>query len=73
VHSLCHACGLPLSPAQRQLESYVKGVSCIHCIDRFSEADRVRFADRQRQMELAAARGTVHIGATVGPASAAGP
>ncbi len=62
VHSLCHACGLPLSPAERQLESYVKGVSCIHCIDRFSEADRVRFADRQRQMELAAARGAVHIG-----------
>ena len=70
VHSLCHACGLPLSPAQRQLESYVKGVSCIHCIDRFSEADRARFADRQRQMELAAARGTVHIGAHPVPASA---
>jgi UPF0176 protein len=61
-HSLCHACGLPLSPADRQLESYVQGVSCRHCIDRFSDADRARFAERQHQIELAAARGESHIG-----------
>jgi len=28
-------------------------VSCRHCIDRFSDADRARFAERQRQMERA--------------------
>jgi UPF0176 protein len=54
-HSLCHACGLPLAPADRQLPSYVEGVSCRHCIDRFSDADRARFAERQRQMERARA------------------
>ena len=52
-HGLCHACGLPLSPADRQLESYVEGVSCGHCIERFSDADRARFAERQRQLERA--------------------
>lgn len=52
-HSLCHACGLPLSPADRQHPSYVEGVSCRHCIERFSDADRARFAERQRQMERA--------------------
>jgi UPF0176 protein len=52
-HSLCHACGLPLSPADRQHPSYVEGVSCRHCIERFSDADRARFAERQRQMEQA--------------------
>lgn len=52
-HSLCHACGLPLSPADRQLPSYVEGVSCRHCIERFSDADRARFAERQRQIERA--------------------
>jgi UPF0176 protein len=52
-HSLCHACGLPLAPADCQLPSYVEGVSCRHCIDRFSDADRARFAERQRQMERA--------------------
>ena len=50
-HSLCHACGLPLSPEQRSLPSYIKGVQCLHCIDRFSESDRQRFAMRQRQMD----------------------
>ena len=50
-HRLCHACGLPLSPDQRSLPSYIKGVQCLHCIDRFSESDRARFAMRQRQMD----------------------
>jgi UPF0176 protein len=55
-HSLCHACGLPLSPADRELPSFEQGVSCHHCFERFSEADRRRFRERQRQME--AARGS---------------
>jgi len=61
-HSVCHACGLPLSPADRQLASYVAGVSCRHCLDRFSDADRQRFAERQRQMERARLRGECHLG-----------
>jgi UPF0176 protein len=61
-HSLCHACGLPLSAADRQLESYVEGVSCRHCLDRFSEVDRQRFAERQRQLERARRRGAAHLG-----------
>ena len=51
-HSLCHACGLPLSPADRQLPGYEPGVSCRHCIDRFSDGDRARFRERQRQMQM---------------------
>jgi UPF0176 protein len=51
VHSLCHACGWPLAPADRALASYEQGVSCRHCLDRFSNADRRRFRERQRQME----------------------
>jgi UPF0176 protein len=61
-HSLCHACGLPLSPADREHPSYREGVSCPHCIDRFSDADRERFAERQKQMQLARQRGGRHIG-----------
>ncbi len=69
--SLCHACGLPLSPADRQLDSYVQGVSCRHCRDRFSDADRARFAERQRQSVLAANRGGRHIGAGSGASASA--
>jgi len=52
-HSLCHACGMPLSPEQRALASYIKGVQCLHCVDRFSDADRERFAMRQGQIDRA--------------------
>lgn len=61
-HTLCHACGLPLAPADRKLESYVAGVSCRYCLDRFSDGDRKRFAERQRQIERAEARGVKPIG-----------
>ncbi|WP_398324726.1 rhodanese-related sulfurtransferase [Vulcanococcus sp.] len=71
-YSLCHACGLPLSPMDRELASYREGVCCVHCIERFSDGDRARFAERQRQMQLARERGGQHIGARVAAASAAG-
>jgi UPF0176 protein len=61
-YALCHACGLPVSLAQQALPSYVRGVSCCHCLERFSDADRERFAERQRQMEWARRRGEQHIG-----------
>jgi UPF0176 protein len=40
-------------------------VSCPHCITRFSDADRARFAERQRQLQLARGRGEAHIGAAM--------
>ncbi|MGC6483065.1 MAG: rhodanese-related sulfurtransferase [Synechococcus sp.] len=55
IHRLCHACGLPLTPEQRHLESYIRGVQCLHCVDRFTDADRLRFAERQRQLDQAKA------------------
>ena len=64
-YRLCHACGLPLSPADRDHPAYREGVSCPHCIARFSDADRARFAERQRQLQLARGRGQAHIGAAM--------
>ena len=61
-YSLCHACGLPVSPEQRLEPSYREGISCPHCVERFSDADRQRFAERQRQMQLARERGQQHLG-----------
>ena len=65
VHSLCHACGRPVSPTDRLVASYEEGVSCPHCVEQFTEADRERFRERQRQMERARQRGQCHIGATM--------
>ncbi|MFN9645109.1 MAG: rhodanese-related sulfurtransferase [Cyanobacteriota bacterium] len=61
-HSLCHACRLPLSPADRLHPSYVAGVRCPHCADQRSAADRDRYAERQRQQARASASGERHLG-----------
>ena len=50
-YSLCFACGLPLAADDLTHAAYREGVSCHHCIDRFSDGDRARFAERQRQLE----------------------
>jgi len=70
-HSLCHGCRMPLSPADRQLPNYEKGVSCRHCVDRLAPEDRERFSERQRQVVLARRRGEAHIGRLFEPGSEA--
>jgi len=61
-HTLCHACREPLGPEDLRSDHFVPGVSCPHCHDRFSEADRDRFAERHKQSLLAARRGEKHLG-----------
>jgi UPF0176 protein len=60
--ALCHGCRHPVTPAERAHPAWEPGVSCPHCIDRLSEADRARFRERQRQIDLARARGESHLG-----------
>jgi UPF0176 protein len=66
-HRLCHACGLPVGLADRKLASYVEGVSCHHCIGSYTDADRQRFRERQRQIGLARQRGRTHLGGVTPP------
>ena len=59
----CRACRRPLTAADRASPHYRQGVSCAHCIDERSDEDRARYAERHRQVELAASRGShKHIG-----------
>lgn len=58
----CHACRMPITEEEKQLEAYQEGLSCHHCIDSVSDEQRERFAERQKQIELAKARGEGHIG-----------
>jgi UPF0176 protein len=62
THGRCHACRDPLSPDAMTSPLYVEGVSCPHCHDRFDAERRDRFAERQKQVELARKRGRDHIG-----------
>ncbi|MCR5855918.1 rhodanese-related sulfurtransferase [Mesorhizobium sp. J428] len=59
---LCRACRMPLTAADRASPHYHPGVSCPHCHEVRSDADRDRYAERQRQVELARRRGEEHIG-----------
>jgi UPF0176 protein len=60
---LCRACRRPLTAADLASPLFAAGVSCPHCHDARSEEDRARYAERQRQVALAATRGEVpHIG-----------
>ena len=52
-YSMCHACGRPVSLDDRTHPDWRKGISCPACIDEYSESDRARFAERQRQMDKA--------------------
>lgn len=61
----CHACRLPISDDDKKNEHYIQGVSCHHCYDKKTEAQRKRFMQREKQVQLAKARGEEHIGSDV--------
>ncbi len=58
----CHACRLPITEQDKQSPLYQKGVSCPHCYDQTSEEQKQRFAEREKQIQLARLRGEAHIG-----------
>ncbi|MEX0962741.1 MAG: rhodanese-related sulfurtransferase [Pseudohongiellaceae bacterium] len=58
----CHACRRPITDQDKQSEHYQKGVSCHYCYDKHSKDQVKRYAERERQMQLAKQRGEPHIG-----------
>jgi UPF0176 protein len=61
---LCRACRQPLTPQERLSPHFIEGVSCPSCVETRSDEDRVRYRERQKQVELAQTRGSApHIGA----------
>ncbi|WP_041528017.1 oxygen-dependent tRNA uridine(34) hydroxylase TrhO [Paracoccus aminophilus] len=50
-YALCHACRRPLAPADKLRPEFEEGVCCHRCAADYSEADRARFRERQRQVE----------------------
>jgi UPF0176 protein len=62
-YELCRSCRNPVGEAERASPQYVKGVSCPHCFDQKTEAQKRGFAERERQVELARQRGQIHVGA----------
>ncbi len=65
THGLCHACRMPVSEADRASPLYVEGVRCPACHDARDDMQRAGYAERERQVKLAAARGEEHVGAVL--------
>ena len=61
-HELCRACRHPLTAEEIASPLFEAGVSCPHCHATRSEEDRLRFRQRQKQMDLARKRGERHLG-----------
>jgi UPF0176 protein len=63
THGLCRACRMPVSEADRGSPLYEEGVACPRCHADRTDEQRAGYAERHRQVELAAARGEAHVGA----------
>jgi UPF0176 protein len=70
THILCHACRMPVSPEAQTSPVFQPGVSCPACHDAREADQRARYAERQRQMQIAQNRGLEHIGVRPPPRAA---
>jgi len=58
----CHACRYPITEEDKLHAKYIQGVSCHRCYDKLSDEQKQRFAEREKQIQLAKQRNEVHIG-----------
>jgi UPF0176 protein len=61
----CHACRFPITEDDRNHPAYVQGTSCHHCIELQTDEQKQRYMEREKQSQLAKARGESHIGGDV--------
>ena len=64
-YDMCHGCRMPITDANKLEKEYVKGVSCPKCFYEKTFDQKKRYADRQKQVDLAKLRNEKHIGAIV--------
>ncbi|MGB3165205.1 MAG: rhodanese-related sulfurtransferase [Alteraurantiacibacter sp.] len=61
-YTLCRACRRPLGEAETASPRFEDGVSCPACYEERTDEQRASYRERQKQEELAAARGELHVG-----------
>ena len=49
-YSICHACGMPISSEDKKKKEFIEGIQCHFCINQFTDEDRKRFEERQKQI-----------------------
>lgn len=58
----CHGCRRPITEQDKLSPFYQLGVSCHQCYEHLSDEQKTRFAQREKQIQLAKARGEMHLG-----------
>ena len=66
-YDMCHGCRMPITEDDKLKEEYVRGVSCSNCFNIKTLDQKKRYADRQKQVDLAKLRNEKHIGAILQP------
>jgi len=61
-YNQCFGCRHPVNDQDMASDKYIAGVACPHCYGRLTEEQKIRFAERQKQIALAKARHQEHIG-----------
>ena len=61
-YGLCRACRYPIDEQDQQRTEFEEGVSCHHCFEKTSVAQKESYRERRKQIELAEARGEQHLG-----------
>lgn len=59
----CNACRMPITEEDKASHKYQQGVSCPYCYQQITPEQKIRFMEREKQLELAKKRGEAHIGA----------
>lgn len=63
IYDQCHGCRYPITDEDKLSPFYMLGVCCPRCYKKLTEEQKARFAERQKQIELARQRNEAHIGA----------
>lgn len=58
----CRACRMPVTAKDRASPLFTEGVQCPACAETRTDEQRLRYAERQRQVEKAEAMGKPHLG-----------
>ena len=58
----CYACKMPLLEKDFTNKQYKEGISCHYCFENSSKEQKLKFAQRQKQIKLSSKRGEEHIG-----------
>ena len=64
-YEMCHGCRMPITDFDKDSEHYERGVSCPNCFKKKTPDQKKRYADRQKQVDLANFRNQKHIGANL--------